>query len=82
MANRIVWRGTQAEAAELLAALNRFCSCDDLADEPVPGICPCHLLLEDQRSLDLLLYARRISTRFVAEEFGLTQSAAPAAHQQ
>ncbi len=78
MADRIVWRGTQAEAAELLSALNRFCRCDELLDDPMPGICPGHLILEDQRALDRLVFARRIATRFVSEEFGVTPSAAPA----
>lgn len=68
MVNRVAWRGTQTEAAELLAALNRHCSClDDAGVQPF-ALCTAHRLLEDQRSLDRLLFARRIAARLRAEE--------------
>ncbi len=75
MARSITWRGTQTEAAELLSALNHHCQCQESSDGLDVVLCEAHLLLEDQRALDRLLFARRIAARFTSEEFGVVRSA-------
>jgi hypothetical protein len=58
------WNGTDQERDELLAALDRDCSCSP------PQLCAAHALLHDQRRLDALLFARRIRERLLSEESG------------
>ncbi len=77
MARDITWRGTQTEAAELLSALNRHCNCEESTNGMSVSMCATHLLLDDQRALDRLLFARRIASRFLAEEFGVVRSESP-----
>jgi hypothetical protein len=58
------FRGTDAEWQELLAAVNRYCTCE------YPR-CPAHeMSRDDQRVLDGLLFARRaLRPRLLDAEF-------------
>lgn len=50
-----VFRGTEQEALELVAAITTHCACD-----ATPGrLCASHLLLDDQRAMNGLLLVRR-----------------------
>ena len=62
-----VSNGTEGEWRQLCAAVENNCTC---ADRPyfVDADCSAHQLLETQRSLDRLLFARRIATRLLQEE--------------
>lgn len=62
-----VWHGTPAEWIDLVRAVEHSCACPwQGAGAPV---CPTHrMLLEDQRALDGLLFARRIRQRLLREE--------------
>ena len=66
----VVWHGTQAETVELLRALSHNCTCVVSADGVRLSTCPPHqLLVDDQRAIDGLLFARRIADQLKAEEF-------------
>lgn len=72
MANTVVWHGSQAETFELLQALSRNCSCVVTAEGVRLSTCAPHqMLVDDQRAIDGLLFARRIAERLRAEEFSL-----------
>ena len=67
--NATIWHGTQSESFELVAALSRNCSCEVAADGTRLKTCAPHqMLIDDQRALDGLLYARRIRHRLLKEE--------------
>jgi hypothetical protein len=51
-----------------LKALARHCACEGAADDVRRSSCPSHALLLDQRSIDRLLFARRIADRLRREE--------------
>jgi len=69
----ITWHGTQEEGLELLAAVVRHCTCVfDVKDARV-SLCEAHtLLIQHQRVLNGLLFARRIAERLVREEWLLS----------
>jgi hypothetical protein len=68
---RIIWRGDQQEALELLGAVARHCTCAIDARGLRYSSCPSHrMLVEDQRALDGLLFARWLADRLRGEEFG------------
>ena len=70
LGTRTVWNGTAQEGQELCEIVNRNCSCAD-GETTVETRCAPHLmLLSNQRALDGLLFARRIGTRLLREEFG------------
>ncbi len=63
------WHGTEGEAHALLEAIARHCACAVGEDGGLRGVCgPHRLMVEDQRALDGLLFARRTRGRWVAEE--------------
>ena len=73
------WRGTTVEHEALSRAVVRYCRSTLGADgdqcraagQHHPGhICAMHEMLQDQRALDHLLFARRIRLRLLAEELG------------
>ncbi len=70
MANTVIWYGTQAETFELLQALSRNCSCVVTAEGVRLSTCAPHqMLVNEQRAIDGLLFARRIRGRLESEEF-------------
>ena len=72
MVNRTRWNGTEAELLILVDVLGRHCACQAVR----PGeLCPPHGMLAKQRSVDGLVFGRRIAQRLIAEEF---ESTAPA----
>jgi hypothetical protein len=74
LSRQIVWHGTNQEALDLLGAVQHNCTCsvDDAA--VLRDVCPAHqMLVEGQRLLDGLLFARSIAARLQREEFGSTR---------
>ena len=65
----ITWGGTDAETSALLEALARNCACTIDPHGVRTGTCPAHAMLLDQRSLDHLLFGRRLAERLWVEEF-------------
>ena len=62
------WRGTASEQRDLLAALQRHCSCAYTQGRRT-SVCAGHrMLVEDQRALDGLLFVRRLADRLRREE--------------
>jgi hypothetical protein len=63
------WHGTRFEEFDLLAVVRRHCTCEADEDGVRLSVCPPHrMLLEDQRALDGLLFARHLARRLQAEE--------------
>jgi hypothetical protein len=68
---QLIWHGTAEEYSDFLLAMGRNCACD-------PGgargqvACGAHQLLMDQRTVDRLLFARRIVGRLHRGEYGPT----------
>ena len=69
MINRTRWNGTEAELLVLVDVLGRHCACRGR------GLCAPHGMLTEQRSVDGLLFGRRIVQRLLTEEFESTASA-------
>jgi hypothetical protein len=70
MAKQIVWNGTHEESVELLHAISRNCACK-MGDGGIRvETCASHMVTTSQRSLDGLLFARRLVDRLRREEFG------------
>ena len=64
------WRGTASERRELLQAIAHNCECevDDMGVQL--EACASHrMLIADQRTLDGLVFARRLVKRFERQEF-------------
>jgi hypothetical protein len=72
MINRTRWNGTEAELLVLVDVLGRHCACKGVRGG---GLCSPHSMLTEQRSVDGLLFGRRIVQRLLREEF---ESTAPA----
>jgi hypothetical protein len=65
----VIWRGTSTESQSLLDAVNRNCGCE-FGWALRRTWCAAHrMLVEDQRALDGLLFARRIAGRLRREEW-------------
>ncbi len=70
MANRTVFNGTQREGVDLLNAIARYCTCEfGLMGVRLATCAPHRMLVDDQRALDGLLFARRMADRWRLEEF-------------
>ena len=70
MSNETTWHGTQQESLELVNAIARNCTCQFGLMGVRLSACAAHLMVtEHQRSLDGLLFARRIAVRLQIEEF-------------
>ena len=66
----VEFHGTDAEKYALLAALDHNCVCVyDEASGAVTARCAAHKLLEDQKTLNGLLFDRRIAERLLEEEY-------------
>jgi hypothetical protein len=63
----LMWHGTENEWDELIVAVARNCTCGNRRS-PRERRCPAHQLLDDQRPLDGLLFARHIAPRLMQEE--------------
>ncbi len=64
------WNGTQQESILLLTAIGRNCTCEFGFMGSRLKTCSVHqMLVEDQRALDGLLFARHMAERLRAEEF-------------
>lgn len=69
MATQVVWYGSQQESLDLVNAVARNCSCEFGMMGVRLTICAPHkMLVEDQRALNGLLFARRIAERLRSEE--------------
>lgn len=68
--NSITWYGSQQESLDLVNAVARNCSCEFGAMGVRITVCAPHrMLVEEQRSLDGLLFARRMADRLRREEW-------------
>lgn len=75
MSSQIVWYGTQEESFDLVNAVARNCSCEFGLMGVRLSTCTSHqLLVEDQRALNGLLFARRIVDQLRAEEWSKESS--------
>ena len=64
-----VFHGTAQETSYLLRAIERNCACTWASTGHLAVMCGAHrMLMDDQRALDGLLFARRIVDRLTAEE--------------
>ena len=69
MSNPIVWHGTRGEFGELLEAVGKHCNCAADAKGVRTATCEPHrMVVEDQRAVDGLLFARHIVSRLRREE--------------
>ncbi len=69
----VYWHGTRQEGSELLHAISAHCSCDAASRDTQARRCPPHrMLVEDQRAVNGLLFARHIVSRLLLEEWDLT----------
>jgi hypothetical protein len=65
----VSWRGSETEYGRLEDAVNRNCECvAEMLGLP-PIVCPGHLMLEQQSTIDHLLYVYRTRHSFVTREF-------------
>ena len=73
------WHGTPRERRDLLRALSRNCACEFGPLGTRVSSCSAHrMLVEDQRALNGLLFARRLADKLRREE-GLTRASTSAA---
>jgi hypothetical protein len=70
-----IFHGTEQETSYLLRAIERNCNCTRGLTGQLAVMCGAHrMLIDDQRALNGLLFARRIADQLVSEE----QEARPA----
>ena len=66
----VVWKGTQTDALALEQCLGRNCTCVIAASGARVSTCAGHeMLLEDQRTIDRLLFFRTLAKQLLQEEF-------------
>ncbi len=66
-----IWHGTETEGAELVAAINRNCTCQYTPQGVRLSTCGVHTaFVTDQRWLDDMLFMRRIRDHLNAQEHG------------
>lgn len=63
-----IWHGTQQESTDLLAAIDHHCACYADPDGKYRTTCPPHTLILDQRTVDHLIFARRMRHAWVLAE--------------
>lgn len=71
-----VWHGTPQEANDLANSLANNCACEFGQLGTRVATCAAHAMIEDQRTLDGLVFARYMAERLVAEEFGAAEGVA------
>ncbi len=65
----VIWHGTQQDSTHLVSAIARNCACEfGLMGVRIATCAPHTMLIEDQRALNGLLFARRIVERLRHEE--------------
>ena len=69
-----VWHGSVQEATDLSNALANNCDCEFGHMGVRVTTCRAHAMVEDQRVLDGLLFARYMVDRLIAEELGAAGS--------
>ena len=68
MHQHAIWHGSQQASLELLAAVAHNCACR-VRDGKTVSPCAAHrMLVEDQRAIDGLLFARTIVAHLLKEE--------------
>lgn len=66
----LVWHGTEQEGRDLVNAIRRNCACEYDVRGNIRVSCETHrLFVTEQKFLDGLLFARRISDRLLNEEW-------------
>ena len=76
MTMQVVWHGTQQESFDLVNAIARNCTCEfGLMGVRLATCAPHRMLTEDQRALNVLLFARRMAERLRREEFSRARTA-------
>ena len=64
------WHGTQDELRLLRSAFTRHCACpSNDGDAPGYGACSAHAMMDDQRTLDHLVFAYRVRNRYTRGEW-------------
>jgi hypothetical protein len=66
---KVTWRGTPAESTALVDAVDHNCTCEFWINVRLTCCSAHRMLVEDQRALDGLLFARRIADRLRREEW-------------
>ena len=74
MSTKVAWNGTQLEAVALLGAVAHNCACAVAPSTNRVSPCAAHQMLNEQRVLDGLLFARHMAARLLIEEFSATPS--------
>ena len=70
-----IFHGTAQETSYLLRAIERNCACTWASTGQLAVMCAAHrMLVDDQRALNGLLFARRIVDRLTAEERRVVQA--------
>lgn len=69
MAHRITWNGTPEEGVALLQAFQAHCECQTDKGRTVAPCVGHTVLAHDQRTLNGLLFMRRIVAKLLSEEF-------------
>lgn len=70
MSTPVVWYGSQEESFDLVNAVARNCGCEfGLMGVRLNTCSPHQMLVEDQRALNGLLFARSMADRLRAEEW-------------
>ena len=73
MRTNVTWHGTHEESFALVDAVARNCTCEFGPSGVRVQVCTAHTMLTDnQRTLDGLLFARRMVSRLLLEEFSTT----------
>jgi len=72
---QVVWHGSQQESFDLVNAIARNCTCEfGLMGVRLATCAPHRMLTEDQRALNGLLFARRMTARLRREEFSRSKA--------
>jgi hypothetical protein len=64
VAELVIWHGSAEDVFALTVAISHNCDCHP------PTSCAAHRAMLDQRFLDGVIFARYLSERLLAEEFG------------
>lgn len=75
MKDEPVWHGSGEEAHDLASSLANNCACEFDPYGERAWTCMAHRMLDDQRTLDRLLFARYMAERLLIQEFGLAEPA-------
>jgi hypothetical protein len=69
-----VWHGTSQESAALVEAVAGNCNCTFGRTGERNAVCAAHrMLVEDQRALDGLVFACRLKSRLLDEEWRVSR---------